>query len=258
MPPAPMTVDLSVPPPPLAPRAWLRYDVVSRVMDRLKPTNVLEIGCGQGAFGARLAGKVDYLGVEPDPTSFEVAAGRIEPRGGTVINGLHDAVPAGKTFDVVCAFEVLEHLADDQGALDSWVAFIRPGGQLVMSVPAFQDRFGPMDTQSGHFRRYSPDELRQRLTAAGLVVDEITVYAWPLGYLLEAVRNRLDAKRIASEKANGVSIAELTAASGRTAQPSRRLVGLALEASLYPFRLLQRIKPDRGTGLVAVATRPAS
>ena len=76
--------------PPLAIRAWLRYDVVRRVIDRLEPHRILEIGCGQGAFGARIADRFDYLGCEPDISSFEVAASRIEARGGTVINGTNE------------------------------------------------------------------------------------------------------------------------------------------------------------------------
>lgn len=242
----------------MAIRAWLRYDVVSRVIDRLHPQRVLEIGCGQGSFGARLAGRLDYLGVEPDRAAYEVAASRIEERGGTVINGNHETVPPDATFDMVCAFEVLEHIDDDQGALAAWVAFLRPGGRLVVSVPAFQDRFGPMDVHAGHFRRYSPAQLRDRLTEAGLIVDDITVYAWPLGYALEAVRNRIDARKLAIARAKGTGIEELTAASGRTFQPSKRAAGAVVQAATLPFRYLQRTRPHRGTGLVAVASRPAA
>src|SRR6202034_4028879 len=54
---------------PLAPNAWLRYDVVQRMLPPDGITDVLEIGCGQGAFGARLARRYRYLGVEPDKTS---------------------------------------------------------------------------------------------------------------------------------------------------------------------------------------------
>jgi 2-polyprenyl-3-methyl-5-hydroxy-6-metoxy-1,4-benzoquinol methylase len=246
----------SAPVPPLAIRAWLRFDVVSRVLDRLRPATVLEIGCGQGAFGGRIADRVDYLGVEPDKASFDVAVSRIEPRGGTVLNGFHTIVPQGSTYDAVCAFEVLEHIEDDRAALADWVPLIKPGGHFIMSVPAFQDRFGAMDTHAGHFRRYSPEELRGKLADAGLTVEQITVYAWPLGYALEAVRNRIDRKKLANARANGTPIEELTAASGRTFQPSKRAMGLAVQAATLPFRLVQRIQPKRGTGLVAVARRP--
>jgi SAM-dependent methyltransferase len=243
----------AVAPPPLAPRAWLRYDLVDRMVTALRPATVLEIGCGQGSMGARLAGRADYLAVEPDPVSFAVAQERISAAGGKVLNADHTAVPAGATYDLVCAFEVLEHLADDAGALADWVRLVAPGGHLMLSVPAFQDRFGPMDTRVGHYRRYEPAQLAALLTAAGLTDPDVRVYGWPLGYALEAVRNRMDARHLAAE----TSPEERTAASGRHQQPGRRAVGRAIEAATLPFRYLQRLAPVRGTGLVAVATRPA-
>jgi 16S rRNA A1518/A1519 N6-dimethyltransferase RsmA/KsgA/DIM1 with predicted DNA glycosylase/AP lyase activity len=63
--------------PPLTMMAWLRYDLVERLLDGLGPiTSILEIGCGQGAVGVRLAHRAPYLGVEPDEASYAVAAGR--------------------------------------------------------------------------------------------------------------------------------------------------------------------------------------
>lgn len=240
--------------PPLAIRAWLRYDVVKRVIGRLRPRTALEIGCGQGAFGARLASEVQYVAVEPDERSYAVARDRIEPRGGTVLNGIHDVLPEGSTYDLVCAFEVLEHIDDDRGALAEWVPMVRPGGHLVLSVPAFQERFSAMDAYVGHFRRYSPADLEERLVEAGLTDIEVTVYGWPLGYALESVRNRIDAKKHAN--AGDASIEELTAASGRTFQPAGRAMGAFVNAATIPFRYLQRTRPTAGIGLVAVARRP--
>jgi SAM-dependent methyltransferase len=242
------------PMPPLAIRAWLRYDVVKRVIDRLKPETALEIGCGQGAFGARLADEAQYLGVEPDEISYQVARKRIEPRGGKVLHGVHLVVPEGSTYDLLCAFEVLEHIEDDKEALAEWLPLVRPGGHLMLSVPAFQERFGAMDSHVGHFRRYSPAELEERLLEAGLTDVEITVYGWPLGYALEAVRNRIDEKKHADD--GDASIEELTAASGRTFQPTGHLMGAIVNAATVPFRYLQRTRPNAGIGLVAVARRP--
>lgn len=241
--------------PPMPPRAQLRYDVVSRILGNIRPATMLEIGCGQGAFGARQARHVEYLGVEPDPDSCRIAAQRIEPLGGTVLNATHEAVPAGRTFDVVCAFEVLEHIDDDAGALKAWTGLIRPGGHFMMSVPAFPKRFGPMDAYVGHFRRYLPEDLRGRLEDAGLVVQDLRVYGWPLGYALEAVRNRIDAKKLA--RAGEATPAELTAASGRTFQPKSPWTATAVRAATLPFCALQRMRPERGIGLVAAALRPA-
>jgi SAM-dependent methyltransferase len=247
--------------PPLAPRAWLRWDLVDRLLTELRPATVLEIGCGQGAMGARLARRADYLAVEPDPTSYAVAEARVTACGGTVLPADHTGVPAGRSYDLVCAFEVLEHLDDDKAALADWAALVRPGGHLMLSVPAFADRFGPMDTRVGHYRRYDPGQLAARLAEAGLVDPRVRVYGWPLGYALEAVRNRMDARHLASATgggdAGGPTPEERTAASGRHQQPGGGPVGRAIELATLPFRLLQRLAPTRGTGLVAVATRPA-
>ena len=68
--------------PPLPPRAWLRWDRVEGILDELRPRTVLEVGCGQGAFGARIVTRASYLGLEPDRAAFEVARARIEPLGG--------------------------------------------------------------------------------------------------------------------------------------------------------------------------------
>lgn len=147
---------------------------------------------------------------------------------------------------MVCAFEVLEHIEDDRSALAEWVGFVKPGGHLVLSVPAFQDRFGPMDAHAGHFRRPSPEELRGLLAEAGLTDIEITVYGWPLGYALEAVRNRTDAKKL--EQVGDVTMQDLTHASGRTFQPDTRLRGAVVAAGAAPFRLLQRVRKKDGIG----------
>jgi SAM-dependent methyltransferase len=242
--------------PPLAPRAWLRWDLVDRLVTELRPATVLEIGCGQGSMGVRLAGRADYLAVEPDPGSYAVAASRVAACGGSVLPTDHTGVPAGSTYDLVCAFEVLEHLEDDRAALAEWVPFVRPGGHLILSVPAFQRRFGPMDTRVGHYRRYEPDQLAELLVAAGLTDPRVDVYGWPLGYALEVVRNRMDARHLAAGGA-APSFEERTAASGRHQQPGRAAVGRGIEVATLPFRYLQRLAPTRGTGLVATATRPA-
>lgn len=240
---------------PLAPRAWLRYDVVNRLVAECRPSTILEIGCGQGAVGARLASRADYLAVEPDTASFQVAAPRITAAGGQILNTDHTGVPAGTTYDLVCAFEVLEHLEDDASALKEWAQLIRPGGCMMLSVPAFQSRFGPMDTRVGHYRRYDPQSMAELMREAGFLRPRVWVYGWPLGYALEAVRNRLDSRYLAGDQAAVETLEERTAASGRHQQPARAVLGRVIEFGTLPFRCLQRLMPSRGTGLVAVGTR---
>jgi SAM-dependent methyltransferase len=239
--------------PPLTARGSLRWAVVEPLLASLRPVTVLELGCGQGAVGARIARHARYTGVEPDEASYAVAVARVTPRGGTVLHGDAGVLPWGTTYDVVCAFEVLEHIEDDLAALRSWRKHLRKGGHVVVSVPEGPERFGPSDVQVGHHRRYTEQSLTAVLTAAELEVQQVVHYGWPLGYLLERVSNRAAARAIAGG-ADDEDAAERSAGSGRWLQPGA-LTGAALRLGVTPFAAVQGRRTDRGTGLVAVARR---
>ncbi|HEY6791083.1 MAG TPA: class I SAM-dependent methyltransferase, partial [Trebonia sp.] len=115
---------------PLAPNAWLRFDLVERMLPA-GVTDVLEIGCGGGAFGARLAQRYNYLGVEPDIESCKVAQQRVAAGGAGEVRNILAEDLGDAQFDLVCAFEVLEHIDDDAAAVKDWLARVRPGGWLL-------------------------------------------------------------------------------------------------------------------------------
>lgn len=238
--------------PPLTPTAWLRYDAIRRLLDGLPTTlSVLEIGVGEGAMGARLANRYKYLGLEPDAVSFRTASTRIQEHGGRLICGEISAIPPDESFDLVCAFEVLEHIEDDRSALKQWRARIKPEGWLLISVPAFQSRFGPWDEKAGHFRRYEPRDLGNILVASGFTPLSIDTYGFPLGSVLEWVRHRTVRGRHLVQ-----SMVERTASSGRALQPPEALAW-ATQLGTAPFRMLQRpfARSEHGIGLVVLARR---
>jgi SAM-dependent methyltransferase len=235
---------------PLTPNASLRYDLVRRMLPA-GVTDVLEVGCGQGAAGARLAQHYRYLGVEPDRESWEVARRRIAAVGrGEVRNVTVDAL-GDERFDLVCAFEVLEHIEDDAAAVKEWASRLRAGGWLLLSVPAYQSRYGPADELVGHFRRYDPDALVTLLGNCGFGETEVRHYGFPLGYGLEAGRNLIGRRRLAA--AGSQSVAERTAGSGRLLQPASSARAMATRWGTVPFRLMQRAFPGTGPGIVVLA-----
>lgn len=248
---------MSSPLPPLTLMASLRWDVVNHLLEEISPVgSVLEIGAGQGAVGVRLAQRADrYVGVEPDAASHAIAVQRMRncAPDGQVLHGDSSLVASAEPFALVCAFEVLEHIDDDVAALKDWGSRIRPGGHLLISVPAWQRRFGPMDELVGHFRRYDPDQLRSVLSEAGFSETVDRLYGFPLGYVLESMRNLVARRRA---RRAPTSMAERTGTSGRLFQPSTAASGRAIGLVTAPFRTLQRAAPNTGVGIVALARRP--
>ncbi|MGD0245742.1 MAG: methyltransferase domain-containing protein [Streptosporangiaceae bacterium] len=240
---------------PLTPNAWLRYDLIRRMLPP-DVTDVLEVGCGQGALGVRLARFYRYVGVEPDRASWTVAHNRVSAAGTGEVRNVAVRELGDSPFDLICAFEVLEHVEDDAAALKEWAERLRPGGWLLLSVPAHQRRFGPADDLVGHFRRYDPDAMKALLAGLGFTQIQLRQYGFPLGYLLEAGRNRIARRRLS--RAGGLSAAERTAGSGRLLQPSSGLRGRAARWGTAPFRILQRAFPHTGTGLIVLARSGAS
>jgi SAM-dependent methyltransferase len=236
--------------PPLTLAGWLRHDVIRRLLQSLDAEAVLEIGAGEGALAARLARSYDYVGIEPDPMALDKARSRLAHLGrGQMLSSLEELGDA-RLFDVVCAFEVLEHIADEQAALSSWQQRLRPAGRLLLSVPAGESRYGPADRLVGHYRRYEAQRVRQVLSDGGFRVERIEYAGMPLGFALEALRHLL-ARRMRNVAASPEA---RSGASGRWLQPPAGL-GWATRFFTAPFRKVERVLPPRlgGTNLIVLA-----
>jgi SAM-dependent methyltransferase len=183
-----------------------------------------------------------------DYESYRVARTRIEPLGGQVVNGDHGALGVTEPFDLVCAFEVLEHIEDDVAAVSEWRQLLTPTGSILLSVPAWPDRFGAWDTLVGHYRRYTPEQLDFTLARAGLRDVEHAMYGWPLGYVTEPVRNVIARRML--ERQRG-SMEERTARSGRSLQGDGALARAVMTA-MAPVAILQRMCPTGGDGIVGL------
>jgi SAM-dependent methyltransferase len=244
--------------PVLTTSAWLRFDAIKRALAVVKPQRVLEIGSGEGGLGAWLAQRYDYTGVELDEQSRAAARARLaEVGGGRVVDDIAEI--DGETFDLVCAFEVLEHIADDEGALQQWADHLKPGGYALLSVPAHEKQYGAADELVGHYRRYGRDTLTSRLEGAGLEVVELNSYGAGMGHALQTGRNALAQRRLNRDVTEGDTPEERSGGSGRLFQPKSPAVALALASIAAPGRIAQRpfARTGFGTGWVVLARRTA-
>lgn len=239
------------PVPELTIAAWLRFDEIRRGLSAAQPRNVLEIGAGQGGLGAWIARQYEYVGFEPDADSRAVAVGRVAVCTRARVVDELDAAFAD-AFDLACAFEVLEHIEDDESALAQWRSLIVPHGFLLISVPAHAARYGASDEYVGHFRRYDAPEVRALLERHGFHIVRARSYGAGLGQALEGVRNAVLRRRQSSP-----SRQEGTAMSGRLFQPGRGVRALVNCLIAAPFRVLQLpfARTDFGSGYVVLAQR---
>jgi 2-polyprenyl-3-methyl-5-hydroxy-6-metoxy-1,4-benzoquinol methylase len=103
------------------------------------------------------------LGVDSSKTAIEVA----QRRGiNAQLIDSNEPLPTG--FDALCALDVLEHLDDDSGMVRRLAASIRPGGLVIVTVPAYAWLWGSMDEVAGHRRRYRLRSLCRLMEGAGL------------------------------------------------------------------------------------------
>ena len=134
---------------------------------------VLEVGAGHGTFTDTLARFGDVTAVEPGAYAAGLLAARYEADERiSTVHGVVADVGTEPVFGSAVMINVLEHIDDDHGVLVDIVERLRPGGSLVVWVPAFQLLYSPFDARLGHVRRYRRRELEADVRAAGFdVVD---------------------------------------------------------------------------------------
>lgn len=145
------------------------------IMDVFRPFvrgQVIEYGAGTGTFSRLLAPLADRLMlVEPSASlSGELRRAFSEnPKIEVVTDSLeqHAARIGASAFDSVVMVNVLEHIENDAQALADLFRILRPGGRLLVFVPALQGLMSKLDRLFGHFRRYHRDDLVNKVASAG-------------------------------------------------------------------------------------------
>ncbi|HEX8415705.1 MAG TPA: class I SAM-dependent methyltransferase, partial [Sphingomicrobium sp.] len=168
-----------------------RRDILQSYLERYGalPANarILEIGCGTGHNLPMLAkfGPVDAI--EIDPAARAVASGRLgKPVGDAPLPEL-PGIERG-AYDLIAVLDVVEHIEDDVAALRAMRDCLKPGGKILIAVPAHQWMWSAHDTVNHHHRRYSKKTLTAAIAAAGLRPRKLTYFNSLLFPLAAAAR----------------------------------------------------------------------
>jgi SAM-dependent methyltransferase len=154
-----------------------RRRIIRAELDRLalpRPADVLDAGCGSGRTMLELVDYGRVCGIELDP---EVAAVARDRGLGEVVQGRLEELPwAEDSFDLITCLDVIEHTPDDRETLAALHRVCRPGGFLLVTVPAHQFLWSAHDVYNHHYRRYSRRTLRETALAASWSVARMSAF----------------------------------------------------------------------------------
>jgi SAM-dependent methyltransferase len=219
-----------------------RRQVLAALIRRLATppadASILEIGCGTGHNLAMLGefGRVDALELDEEVRSVA------EQRLGRKVMGAPLPELAGvpdRHYDLIGAFDVIEHIDDDRAALASIASRLKPGGKLVMTVPAHQWMWSAHDVVNHHKRRYSSRSLKRLIEGSPLRLEA-------MGYFNSLLFPVAMAERLSS-KVRGKDEADLSVPPGP--------INATLETVFAAERhLVGRLPLPPGLSLFAVAS----
>lgn len=164
------------------------------------PGTVIDVGAGGGGMVAWLLRQgYDARGIDLSPETAAAAQrflGELGLASDRIRNiGLTELLAQGETHDNVISMDCIEHIEDDREAFSQLVSLCRPGGRIIVTVPALMAVFGARDEAMGHYRRYDRESLRA-LTEGHPVRIDVLRYWNVLGVAPTFVKQRIFGRAI--------------------------------------------------------------
>lgn len=168
-----------------------RRDIITKLIKTLdinKGSKILEIGCSSGTLTKSLEqmGFANVYGID----NSRIAISLCKKRGLKNVFVMDGAKTRFKKeeFDVIIASDILEHIKNSGSALNGWRKIMKPGGILIIFVPAFNFLWSEHDTSNVHYRRYTKNGLVNDLKMADFKIDRISYWNFILFFPASIVR----------------------------------------------------------------------
>ena len=244
------------------PRYILRLQILADVFEELFQSpikKIAELGPGNGDLSHYLADKFsnkEFYLFEPSRKANDILKTRFSSVSNAEVNShtlRSGAVKEEAKYDLIMAFEVLEHIENDSHLISEVANSLSDEGYFVLSVPAYMRKWQLQDIVAGHIRRYEEKELLFKLENEGFEVQELLDYGFPLTSILRPIRflfyflkSRTKNSKLERTHDSGVSNRALSEKYNR-----------AVFYTLYPFYFLQTLSKNWrfGDGFIVVARK---
>ncbi|MCC7492594.1 MAG: class I SAM-dependent methyltransferase [Fimbriimonadaceae bacterium] len=204
---------------------------------------IVDVGCGSGATLRLLQRYGQAVGVDPFRSALTLSQSRGLP---CLVQADATRLPlAAGSVHLATALDVLEHIADDRAAAAEVARMLRPGGQFLLTVPAYQFLWSQHDEALDHFRRYTARQVRALVEGAGLRVQR-------LGYCISLLLPAAVALRL-GQRLRRRSPSEPHCALIELPPLLNRLCLATLQAEAW---LLRHVELPAGVSVVCLAQRP--
>lgn len=154
-------------------RALIR-ELVARYLPRGSHPRILDAGCGTGANLSLLLRSGDAIGVDIAEEAIEFCRARGIPGDRALVASLLELPFPDDFFGLTFSFDVICNIADDVSAFAEIKRVTKPGGHVIVQLPAYRFLWSAHDVAVGHKHRYTASGLSRKIARAGLVVERVT------------------------------------------------------------------------------------